>query len=384
MLKVKNKRLEDIIIKMLSDNQLGYHYFGEFLLHVNFIENNSIPTAGVNVTKRGMNFYYNDKFINGLTELELGFIVIHEILHLQYKHQFRREDRDPQTSNVAMDMIINHIIEKEMNKNFSGFGNLKPVILPTKYKGKLVYEDVYDWLVDNPEENPFNGEGGDGEGNGGIVDVHFDSEVSEEYAKTIINDVIQGIKARGIEPGGAEGFLGKIEPPKKDYIKILKRSLSYVRGSQKMRTYSRRSRRDVTGLKGNKRVGIEINVLLDTSGSMSGEFEKVLSTIYQNGIVSNIIQVDTKVNEVLKVSCKKDIEKIKIKGYGGTELQPGIEFLKTRKDLLPLPTLVLTDGYCDSLNFDSLMNRVLVITTGVDVNINGSKRVKQINLNESI
>jgi predicted metal-dependent peptidase len=122
-------------------------------MYVNFKEDNTCPTAGVFVSKNGMNFVYNSKFIDSLSETELGFVILHEVLHLQYRHNFRVGVRDKKLSNIAMDMIINNIIRDEAPKQYATVPTtFKPYFIPKEYTGKLIYEDVYEYLKENEDE----------------------------------------------------------------------------------------------------------------------------------------------------------------------------------------------------------------------------------------
>jgi len=383
-MKISNKRIENSIITLLTDSSINYQYFGEFLMYVNFIETTDIKTAGVNVSATGMNFYFNENFINDLSETELGFIILHEVLHLQFRHNFRIGIRDKKLSNIAMDMIINTIIKNEAPTSYATTPTkIQPYFIPKEYTGKLIYEDVYEFLKNNEDKNgEGNGEGNEkGNGKDQLVDHHFDNDdISDEHANSIIQDVKQAIQNKGIKTNNAESLLNKIETPKKDYIKEIKKHASSFRGSIKVRTISKQSRRGTIGTKGNKKVGTEIVVLLDTSGSMMGSFEKILTAINQNGMISHVILCDTEIKDIITINSKASLSKLKIKGLGGTELQPGINYYNTSK-FSSLPLLILTDGYCDSLNLSKNKSKSMIITVGVNVNIIGTNtNIKQIKL----
>lgn len=370
-MRIKNKRIEEVVVKMLADHKLGYQFFGEFLTYVNFEESDKVPTMGVNVSRKGMNLYYNEEFTNNLSEKELRFVMVHEIMHLQHRHTFRGVGFKHDLANIAQDMIINTIIDQETPKTFADYETLKPLFIPKEYKGRMVFEELYEWL-DTPENQ-------EKYGGGNTLDEHMIEELPPEVADAIIKEVKETLRNRGISTGSAEGLLNKIEKPKKDYIREIKKHVSRMKGFVKYKTYSRLNRKGLEGLKGNKKAGIEIAVLLDTSGSMMGSFEKVLGTIYQNNITSNVVLVDTQIKGVEKVSCKRDVQKIKLMGFGGTELQPGIEYYKNDKNLSQMPLLILTDGYCDHLNLNGVTQPCMVITVGIKVQISG-KNVHQVEL----
>jgi len=148
-------------------------------------------------------------------------------------------------------------------------------------------------------------------------------------------------------------------------------------GTTKTRTISRPNRRGIFGVKGNKKIKNKINCILDTSGSMGGTFERVLSYIYRNDIEVNLIEADTDVKWVESIKSKKKLESIRIAGLGGTMLMPAVKYVEDNFN--QYNTLIITDGYCDSLDISKLTGNVLIISIGVDVPISKSNgKLKQI------
>ena len=173
------------------------------------------------------------------------------------------------------------------------------------------------------------------------------------------------LKNRGLSSGEVEAILNKLRKTRRDYLKEIKRTMSsHIFGSKKSKTIVRPNRRGIEGLKGNKKYKNEINVILDTSGSMSGSFEKVLSYIFQNDIEMNLVQIDTEVKKVYKITCKKELEKMKIFGLGGTTLTPALKFIADKKNKISIfNTVILTDGCTDSLDFQGIRTKTLILST---------------------
>ena len=209
-------------------------------------------------------------------------------------------------------------------------------------------------------------------------------DVPEEMREAMVRDVMERLQARGLSAGNVETTLNKLRKKRKDYLKEIKRAVSnMIFGTVKQKTIVKPNRRQIAGLKGNRKVKTCINVILDTSGSMGNTFEKVLSYIYRSDIEVNMIQADTQVNWVEKFMDKKKIESMKISGLGGTILMPAVKYVE--ENFNKYNTCILTDGYCDSLDISKLRGRVLIISIGVKVPISKSNnRVKQIcvDLNE--
>lgn len=495
---IKNihEKLLNCVQTMLIDTKVNLSFYGEYNLHINFHEQDSIGTCAVNVTSKGFNFFYSPKFLENMSQKEVNFIDIHEIFHLLFDHPKRTitGQYDHKLSNIAQDMIINHVIWEDISHSFVEIpknkdGKNMALFLPKEYTGKLIFEELYEWLKEEKEkwqkqkkqdqckscngsgkkdekgkgqDNKDKGKGqgqeggqsgnqpGEGQGEGGgeqgkgqggghnhgdsgescpdcggtgskdgkdssgkpsygpygknpskdgdsldtwskeqifqdmedgsgeYLDKHIGDEVPEEMREGMVRDVMERLAARGLSAGNVETTLNKLRKKRKDYLKEIKRAVSnMIFGTVKQKTIVKPNRRQISGLKGNRKVKTAINVILDTSGSMGNTFEKVLSYIYRNDIEVNMIQADTQVNWVEKFMDQKKIERMKISGHGGTVLQPAVDYVV--ENFNKYNTCILTDGYCDNLDLSGLKGRVLIISIGTKVPIAKSNgKVKQI------
>jgi predicted metal-dependent peptidase len=505
---IKNihEKLLNGIQTMLIDTKVNLPYYGEFNLHVNFHEQDSIGTCAVNVTSKGMNFYYSPKFLENMSQKEVNFITLHEDFHLLFNHPKRTVSGqyDHKLSNIAQDMIINHVIWEDISHTFVEIpknkdGKNMALFVPKEYTGKLIFEELYEWLKEEKEkwqesqkqnqqcqscngtgkkqdgqgqsqqnqqgqsgqgqsQGQGQGEGekqegegqgqGQGEGqgqsqgqggggghqhgegescpdcngtgneggkdstgkdsygpygknpskdgesldtwskeqifqdmennNGEYMDKHISDDVPEEMREGMVKDVMERLAARGLSAGQVETTLNKLRKKRKDYLREIKRAVSnMIFGTVKQKTITRPNRRQISGLKGHRKVKTKINCILDTSGSMGGTFEKVLSYVYRNDIEINLIEADTEVKWVENIKKKRALETLKIKGLGGTILQPAINMVA--EEFNEFNTVVLTDGYCDSLDLSRIRGKVLMISIGVKVPISRSNgKVKQI------
>jgi predicted metal-dependent peptidase len=473
---IKNihEKLLNGIQTMLIDTKINLPYYGEFNLHISFHEQDSIGTCAVNVGAKGMNFFYSPKFLENMSQKEVNFITLHEDFHLLFNHPRRTVtgQYDHKLSNIAQDMIINHVIWEDIPHTFieipkSKDGKNMALFVPADYKGRLIFEELYEWLKDekekwekekkcNSECKSCNGSGkkekqdgkgqgkpekqdgqgqqpGDGQGegescpdcngtgneggtdssgkpsygpygkspggkddekidtwskeqifqdmennNGEYLDKHIGDEVPEEMREGMVKDVMDRLAARGLSAGNVEQTLNKLRKKRKDYLREIKRAVSnMIFGTIKQKTIVKPNRRQIAGLKGNRKVKTKINCILDTSGSMGGTFEKVLSYVYRNDIEVNLIEADTQVKWVETIKNKRKLETLKIRGLGGTILQPAINMVADKFN--EFNTVVLTDGYCDSLDLSKIRGRVLMISIGVKVPIAKSNgKVKQI------
>lgn len=204
-------------------------------------------------------------------------------------------------------------------------------------------------------------------------DITLDCDIENVF----IDGVLQKMRNRGQISSDGEAMLGKLRPTKTDNLKIIKRAVSTMVGNVKYPTFTRFNRKEIEGLKGFKKEGFCINVLLDTSGSMASDFEKVLSLCFQSNLTLNLIQIDTNVQKVRGkgyeiIKSKNELQKIKIHGLGGTILQPGLDYISNDSYLRNFNTLVLTDGICDDLDL-SYLKKVLVVSSDRKTNLTSKK-----------
>jgi predicted metal-dependent peptidase len=479
---IKNihEKLLNGIQTMLIDTKINLPYYGEFNLHVSFHEQDSIGTCAVNVTSKGMNFYYSPKFLENMSQKEVNFITLHEDFHLLFNHPRRTitGQYDHKLSNIAQDMIINHVIWEDIPHAFveipkSADGKNMALFVPKEYTGKLIFEELYEWLKDekekwqkeqkkNSECQSCNGSGkkdkgeqsgdgqekgdgqgqgqqpGDGQGegqsescpdcqgtgneggkdssgkpsygpygknpskdgesldtwskeqifqdmengSGEYLDKHIGDDVPEELRDAMVKDVMERLAARGLSAGNVEQTLNKLRKKRKDYLREIKRAVSnMIFGTVKERTIVKPNRKGISGLKGARKVKTKINVGLDTSGSMGGQgtFERVLSYVYRNDIEINFMESDTQVNWVENIKSKRQLESIPIKGLGGTCLQPMIDYIVEHHN--DCNSVLLTDGYTDTLDFSRVKGKVLIISVGVKCPISRTNgKVKQITI----
>lgn len=433
MINVKHEKIELANEMMLIDTRINLPYYGEFNLSINFFEQETIGTCGVNVTTKGMNFYYSPKFLNDLSQKEVNFIILHEDFHLLFNHPKRTVtgQYNHKMANVVQDMIINHIIWEDISHTFveipkDSDGKNMGLFVPIEYTGKLIFEELYEWMQEEKEkwqkeknsksDDDQEGDGSEDEngsgsgkkygpygknpgedgkpldtwakeqifqdienGEGEYLDKHITDEIPQELREAMIKDVMDRLAARGLTAGNIEQTLEKLRKKRKDYLKEIKRAVSnMVFGSIKRKTITKPNRRQIPGLKGNRKIKTKINVILDTSGSMSGGLiEKVMNYIYKNDVEVNLIQADTEVKKVDVFKNTKNLNKVDLFGFGGTCQQPAIDYVVENYN--QYNTLMLGDGYCEDLNISGLKGKVLIISAGCKYPIyNGAEKAKQI------
>lgn len=422
----KNLISESIKEMIYSDSTI--QFFGEFALLTRFVPTNDKDfwLGAITVTKRGPLVFYNPVNIQKLDKEELRFLLIHEFLHVLYRHIMRTErfSYDKKLSNIAQDYVINtRLTSGEFRDTKFIEGGVK---LPEELKNEpLVFENIYKKLMEKKEiysseelakmlggkcesdqkssgnnktpglnengesldnhnsipKDIFNNDvGGTSNGNdvgevGGEGSVNIDqyNNIVSSMLDKIKNRLVAKSKGRGLS-SGLESLLDEFEmkPKRKWTSPVIREVRSWI--GTKMKTYKRPSRRNIAGLKGKLKVSTTVNILLDTSGSMFSpeDMSKVFSVFSFDSCVVNLIQIDTMVRDFRTIEGKK-LKNIKLKGGGGTMLQPALDML-IEKGLTQYPTLILTDGQTDSLDL-SEFNRVVAITCYDDLPIKNKPKI---------
>lgn len=511
-----NPKIIECLKKMrIYRNDTSIPFYAEFCLSLNFIErNNDLKTCAVNVTKKGLNFYYNNSFVEEISEQELVFIIIHEVLHLLSKHISRAKGYKPKTSNIVMDMIINYNIVKMVNNyrvNKAKNNNDKPkcftvdgydsnfniaiprfkdteenrkanivdkntvLLIPNKYEGEHIFEPLYNWYIEqlnkkfdneykekidkaledrknkssDDDSNDASGSGSDSDSQNGepnnssegsdgnakgntdssgsnnttnntnrdfsdtdfgnygsygkddyqtfedesqglselisdYIGEHLENEVDSEYAKSVVDDVFNRCKKRGLVTNDMESILSDLTKSREDILsKVLKEFDNSIYGGKfHDKSYLRPNRREIKGIKGRKKYNSKINVILDISGSMYGLLEIVLSYIFKRDVEVNLVLCDVEVKDHIVLDDTKKLADLKVKGFGGTIMQVGVNYVI--ENLNKYDTFLLTDGMTDTLDVSELNKQFIVISTTDEVNIsNSNNKVKQFIIDEN-
>lgn len=86
-------------------------FFGLLLMHMKFGVDENVPTAYTD----GVKIVFGTKFLEGLSDSELDFVMMHEIMHVVLQHCFRGRNFEPERYNIAADIVINSNILLENN-----------------------------------------------------------------------------------------------------------------------------------------------------------------------------------------------------------------------------------------------------------------------------
>jgi predicted metal-dependent peptidase len=312
-------------------------------------------------------------FINpaaGLDEHECRFVMAHEILHVGLRHHVRRQGRDPFLWNVACDYVINGwLIEM-------GLGDLPKVgaLYDPELKGESA-EALYDRIATDMRRcrrlATFRGVG-----LGDILEPRVPDwwtagdglSLDDFYRRCLAHGLVyHEEQGRGLLPAGlVEEIRALSQPPIPWDVELAQWFDHYFSPLERRRSYARPSRRqsatpDIPRPRHVPAWGAEdgrtFGVILDTSGSMDRNLlAKALGAIASYSISREVPAVrvvfcDAAAYDQGYMAPEAIADRVRVRGRGGTVLQPGIDLLERSQDFPEGgPFLIITDGFCDRLH----------------------------------
>ncbi len=364
------RRLEDGL-RLVT---VPFPHFAGLVRVVRITLDQRVPTMGVFASGR---MVANPGFVRELKDNELIFVLAHELFHLALRTHDRAVGSDTLQFNYAHDYIINDILRGEL-----GFEHVPAGGLDWPGARQMSAEEILLQMDKNPnhvQRAPGvwrlraggGGQGsGQGEGEGPPGDVLdgrleralFPEDSADQQARAAavraaaarslsLGRVMGAMKGngRGADAGTShqlvDALRGLYRTP---WTLALQRWLESVAPGP--RTFVRPSRRgaertDVV-LPGRKREGWILNVVLDTSGSMTDALPAALGAIadFCDAVAVDqvrLVQCDTAVtsDEFLLPS---EVARYEITGYGGSDLSPALRHLAD--DTHVEAVVVLTDG----------------------------------------
>jgi predicted metal-dependent peptidase len=311
-------------------------------------------------------------FVNpaaGLDEAESRFVMAHELLHVGLRHEARRQGRDPFLWNVSCDYICNSwLIEM-------GVGELPKVgaLYDPALKG-LSAEAIYDRIVtDLRRYRKLATLRGIGLGDmleRGTPDwwaAGDGIELDDFYRRCLAQGLVYHQEhERGFLPAGLiEEIRALRQPPVPWDVELAKWFDAHFAPLEQVRSYARPSRRqsatpDIPRPRWvaapDAEDGRTFGVVLDTSGSMDRTLlAKALGAIASYSLARDVPAVrvvfcDAAVYDQGYLPPEDIAGRVRVRGRGGTVLQPAIDLLEAADDFpKDGPLLIITDGACDRL-----------------------------------
>jgi predicted metal-dependent peptidase len=304
----------------------------------------------------------------GLDEQETRFVMAHEMLHAGLRHSARLQGRDPFLWNVACDYVINSWLVE------LGLGALPEV--GGLYDPQLVglsAEAIYDRIVTDLRAYrklaTLRGVGlGDMlERKVGIREMNGES-LDDFYRRCLAQGLVyHRSTGRGELPAGmVEEIQALGQPPIPWDVALARWFDAFFPALEKLRSYARPSRRQ-SSTPDIPRPSLvpppedlasrTFGVILDTSGSMSRHMlAKALGAIASYSASREVpfvrlVFCDAVAYDVGYVSPEDIAGRVRVRGRGGTVLQPAVDLIEAAADFpKDGPLLVITDGACDRLH----------------------------------
>ncbi|MFT9816049.1 DUF2201 family putative metallopeptidase [Lysinibacillus sp. NPDC056185] len=350
----------------------SYPLFGALASDFNIIDDPLVCTR-MDISVAAISVDTKEIYINSsvpMTDEEMRFLIAHELLHAGLSHATRRQGRDPYLWNVACDYVINGWLIEMKIGDMPEIGGL----YDPELKG-LSTESIYDRIVTDirmyRKLRTFRGQGAVDlietkkpdfwQGKVGIdLDTFYRRALSQGLSYHISQE-------RGYLPQGLiEEIRSLSQPPIAWDVELAKWFDRMFQPLEKIRTYARPSRRqastpDIARPRWIQQSGEEdgrtFAVIIDTSGSMDRVLlGKALGTIASYSIARDVplvrvIFCDAIAYDAGYLPPEDLLTKVKVRGRGGTVLQPGIRLIEEAPDFPKNgPILIITDGECDRLS----------------------------------
>ena len=341
-------------------NQHGF--YGMLLMQMRFGIDDECETAYTD----GRRICFNTDFLNRLTNDELDFVMMHEVLHVALGHCNRGKHYDQELFNIACDIVINSNILKANNHNLTKISiDNHPVMhqLPDGKDGYLyTAEEVYKILKKNIHkktkvtyrmEDQF-----DSHDNWGELSKEEKEELEHKMMEAI--EILQGSNKQGSIPLGLLRKYQELKNPTLSWKEIINEILSFEVNDYSFAPPDRRYQGDFFLPDFNELDMKEEEVLcfMDTSGSISDSdltaaFSEINGAIeqYNGKIKLKIIFFDSELYGPVTVSTKKELLEATPRGGGGTDFIQIFNYVEELEEM-PKVVIIMTDGYAIYPNKD--------------------------------
>lgn len=359
----------------------NHGFYGLLLMHMIYAVSEEVKTACTD----GIRITFGTKFLDSLTDAELDFVMMHEILHVVLQHCIRGDVEDSESYNIAADIVVNSNIMLENGGKVSSitlskYGTSMHVAPDGKEGYEYTAEQVYAMLPKDPnkkgkDKSPCSADGrakkeiakekhqpvwvwddhsqwGKYEEDDTLRDVWV--KRFEDAAEAI--EIRDPSNTRGLLPVFAQRILKELKKPQTDWRTILN---DFIQEEVVDYSFAPPDRRFddspffLPDFNGKEDIVEDILFMIDTSGSMSDD----MITAAYTEVKGAIDQFDGKLKgwlgffdaAIIEPQPFQDEEEFKIikpAGGGGTDFQIIFEYVtKHMEDKLPASIIILTDGY---------------------------------------
>lgn len=349
---------EEIIQKCILQVRRECSFFGSLMLFAQIETTKKLPTAATD----GRKIFFNEEFLNSLSSKEQNALMLHEVLHMALLHVTRRQNRDPHIWNIAADIVVNDLIERN-----TSFPLPQGAITDTRFQDKSV-EYIYEALLKSEKKyklvindilQPGNLEQNEGDTN--LSEPLYQEETDE--IESFWKDKMEILKnssehnlsnGKGSLPAGIEQEISTILEPEVDWRHALWKYVGKTPAD--FDDLDRRFIYKGLYLESLLTEAVEVSVCIDTSGSVSdellmqftGELKGILRS-YPN-VKCSLFFADTDLAGPYEIDRIEQMPKAI--GRGGTSFVPFFDYLKKHGEENSLLgnnklSIYFTDGFGD-------------------------------------
>lgn len=373
-------------------------FYGLLVMHMRFALDETCETAATD----GKRIYFGPAFLDALSDSELDFILMHEILHVVLQHCARQGDREGESFNIACDIVVNSniLLSKDMDHSaitLKKYGESMHLAPDGKEGYTYTAEEVYAMLPPRPKAG-----GGTPRSAGISEDTETDGPKdcnAQGSARGRAKKVRQAAKKgkarwddhtrwgmyeedetlrdvwvkrfadacaaisirdpsnqRGLLPMFAERLLGELRKPQTDWRVLLH---DFVQEEVCDYSFTPPDRRFddspfyLPDFNDKDEFAEDILFMIDTSGSMSdamiaAAYSEVKGAIDQfDGKLKGWLGFfDAAIMEPQPFTDEREFKMIKPAGGGGTDFQIIFEYIHAHmQDRPPAGVIILTDGF---------------------------------------
>jgi predicted metal-dependent peptidase len=369
-------------------------FFGLLLMRLKY----AVDEACSTVSTDGVFVRFSPLFLDQLSDEELDFVMLHELLHIILRHLLRRGHRTTARYDEACDIVVNSMIMQEYARSFhpSKFETLgnPSHLAPDGSEGYLyTSEEVYEMLPDMGIAIPSDGPGkmgiaipSDGSGKSGfergrakqvqektvggvnIIDDHSrwgmmekDRALRDVWVKNIIEaaeavSIQEDGNGRGTIPAFAKRLIEERKRSTVDWRTVLNDFLAEEICDYSLTPPDRRfddSPFFLPDFNDTEFVARNLLFMIDTSGSMSDDaitqaFSEIVWAVDRfNGKLSGQLGFfDAAIIEPQRFEDMTSLHGIEATGGGGTDFQIILEYVaEYMQEDPPICIIIMTDGY---------------------------------------
>lgn len=410
-MEISNEKIRQYIHRLLVARMrilCNHGFYGLLLMHMIYSIDEGCETAYTD----GERIAFSPTFLEELSDKELDFVMMHEILHVVLQHCLRGEDKDNERYNIAADIVINSTImhendDKASSITLSKYGESMHIAPDGKEGYLYTAEEVYEMLQSNQKNFDSGNKKSKKAGNVGSKkgraekvqqsrkdmnkpvakrwDDHSqwgkfeeDSKLRDVWVKNFA-ECCEAIKVRdasnnrGTLPMFAQRMLEKLKKPQTDWRTILNDFIQEEICDYSFSPPDRRFQDSPFFLPDFNEMGKNDNVsdilfFVDTSGSISDNdmttaFSEIKGAIdqYDGKLKGWLGFFDAAIIEPKPFSSFEEFIVIKPAGGGGTDFQIIFEYVDQHmKDKEPNCIIILTDG-CAPFPKEELANDIPVL-----------------------